>query len=380
MQSNGQSYSEWQVKRLRNLAKRITARNIDSKVIRVLTNSALGGVVDQRDYFERDIVDKNNLHNYFVVLLGDYVYNPRISANAPVGPISKNKIGTGVMSPLYTIFRFKYDRNDFYEYYFKSSRWHEYMRRISNTGARHDRMSILIDDFMNMPLPVPDKEEQQKIADCLSSIDELIAAQTHKLGALKAHKKGLMQQLFPAEGETVPRLRFSEFGGIWQEVSLGSLCYGISSGKNKVDNSGNYDLYGSTGIIGKTSSATYDGDYILVARVGANAGLLARANGKFGVTDNTLVIHLREAANIDFMFYALESMDLNRMVFGSGQPLITGTQLKCHHLRTPPAASEQHKVAKLLGNIDDLIFTQTEKIESLKAQKKGLMQQLFPDC
>ncbi len=196
---------EWKPLPLKNLADRGKKKNRDEKIERVLTNSAEFGVVDQRDFFDKDIATQGKLESYVVVELGDYVYNPRISTTAPVGPISKNKIGTGVMSPLYTVFRFRNPENGFYQHFFKTTGWHPYMRQASSTGARHDRMAIGSDDFRAMPLPVaPSPAEQQKIAECLSSADELIAAQARKVDALKTHKKGLMQQLFPREGETQP--------------------------------------------------------------------------------------------------------------------------------------------------------------------------------
>ncbi len=175
----------------------------------------------------------------------------------------------------------------------------------------------------------------------------------------------------------VPKLRFPEFQEKWKEDRLGVICDSISSGKDKSDPDGAYDLFGSTGVIGKTSSDTFDGKFLLVARVGANAGLLTIAIGKFGVTDNTLVIYLKKPACIDFVFYYLESLRLNRLVFGSGQPLITGGQLKALPLFLPNN-SEQQKIADSLSSIDDLITAQTQKLVTLKTHKKGLMQQLFP--
>jgi len=192
---------EWEFVPLKELASRRTERNSDGKLVRVLTNSAEHGVVDQRDYFDKDIATQGNLENYLIVDSGDFVYNPRISTFAPVGPISRNRIAKGVMSPLYTVFRFKNSGIDFYAHYFKTSAWHLYMRQVGSTGARHDRMAIANDDFLAMPLPAPSQEEQQKIADCLTSLDDLITAQTQKLAALKTHKKGLMQQLFPFADE-----------------------------------------------------------------------------------------------------------------------------------------------------------------------------------
>ncbi|WP_221897889.1 restriction endonuclease subunit S [Bathymodiolus japonicus methanotrophic gill symbiont] len=102
-------------------------------------------------------------------------------------------------SPLYTVFRFQNSSNSFYEQYFKSTHWYKHLRVVSNSGARHDRMSIANDDFEEIPLPYPIPGEQQKIADCLSSIDDLITAQAKKIESLKDHKKGLMQQLFPVD-------------------------------------------------------------------------------------------------------------------------------------------------------------------------------------
>lgn len=166
--------AEWKFVPLNKLAKRCTQKNRSGAITRVLTNSAEHGVVDQRDYFDKDIATPGNLENYYVVKKGDYVYNPRISTRAPVGPISKNNVATGVMSPLYSVFRFDDSNNDFYAYYFKTTGWHQYMRQASSTGARHDRMAITNDDFMAMPLPVSTPKEQQKIAACLATLDECL--------------------------------------------------------------------------------------------------------------------------------------------------------------------------------------------------------------
>jgi len=158
---------------------------------------------------------------------------------------------------------------------------------------------------------------------------------------------------------------------------LNNICLNIASGKDKNEDNGEYNLYGSTGIIGKTNSASYDGDFILVARVGANAGFLNRVNSKFGVTDNTLVISLANSQIVGFIYFMLENFGLNKLIFGSGQPLITGGQLKKLEIQIP-SKPEQQKIASCLSSLDELIGKQTEKIEQLKQHKKGLMQGLFP--
>ncbi len=188
---------EWREKPLCSLAAKVNQKNKDFAVTRVLTNSATEGVVDQNAYFERDIAVKDNTNNYCIVDKDDFVYNPRISSTAPVGPISINKVGKGIISPLYTVFKFQQGHIAFFEQYFQTEIWHPYLKSIANFGARFDRMNITTDGFFNMPLFVPSIEEQQKIAECLETLDNLIAAESKKLESLKTHKKGLMQQLFP---------------------------------------------------------------------------------------------------------------------------------------------------------------------------------------
>lgn len=188
---------EWVVKKLGEIAEKVNSRNRDKSETRVLTNSATEGVVDQNDYFDRDIAVKENTDNYHIVEINDFVYNPRISSSAPVGPISRNKIGKGIMSPLYTVFRFKSEDINFLEHFFNTTIWHKYLKSVANYGARFDRMAISTEDFYSMPILLPTLAEQQKIADCLSELDEMISAQQQKVEALKEHKKGLMQKLFP---------------------------------------------------------------------------------------------------------------------------------------------------------------------------------------
>lgn len=189
---------EWEKKTLKNLAHRMTRMNRQMEVSRILTNSANEGIVDQREYFDRDIAVKSNTYNYYIVEINDFVYNPRISTAAPVGPISINKIGIGIMSPLYTVFRFHTGHIPFFEQYFQTTIWHQYIKKIANFGVRFDRMNISTEGFFDMPIYLPSNlEEQYEIASCLSLLDDTIQAETDKLEALKVHKKGLMQQLFP---------------------------------------------------------------------------------------------------------------------------------------------------------------------------------------
>ena len=395
--------SEWQFTPLNQLATRGKQKNRDEKIERVLTNSAEFGVMDQRDYFDKDIATQGKLEGYFVVELGDYVYNPRISATAPVGPISKNNIATGVMSPLYTVFKFKDGDNDFYSHYFKTTGWHRYMRQASSTGARHDRMAISSDGFMAMPLPISTLQEQQKIADCLSSLDELIAAQAHKVDALKTHKKGLMQQLFPREGETQPRLRFPEFrdAGEWEETrlgKLGKLVSGLTYSPDDVRESGLLVLRSSN--VQNSEIALDDCVYVDPSIKGANLSqpediLICVRNGSKALIGKCALIPqgmplcthgafmtVFRADKPSFVFQLFQSDRYQKQVAGDlGATInsINGSQFLKYEFMLPKPA-EQKRIADFLVSLDDLITAATQELATLKTHKKGLMQQLFPSA
>ena len=174
VKDNGNQYPDWQNKSLGELFKRKINKNKEDDIDFVLTNSATRGIVSQDDYFDKKIANKNNLSGYYIVELDDFVYNPRISQYAPVGPMKRNKLSKGVMSPLYTVLTCSDGDLSFYECYFDSDFWHDYMRSVANYGARHDRMNITKDNLLGMPLPYPDLEEQKKIAEFLGILDSKI--------------------------------------------------------------------------------------------------------------------------------------------------------------------------------------------------------------
>lgn len=375
--------ADWKFVPLNKLAKRCTQKNRGGAITRVLTNSAEYGVVDQRDYFDKDIATQGNLESYYVVEKGDYVYNPRISATAPVGPISKNNVATGVMSPLYTVFRFGNSKNDFYASYFKTTGWHQYMRQASSTGARHDRMAITNDDFMAMPLPASVPEEQQKIADCLFSIDVLIDLETKKINALKFYKNGLMQQLFPAKGEIKPRLRFPEFAetGDWEEHKLGDVCelyQPVTLSSSEITMTGEYLVYGANGVIGTHNEYNHADSEIAVTCRGATCGEVTRTQPMSWITGNAMVVRPRSARLAkDFVFQYFKNHGLKSVISGSAQPQITRAGFSPLPISFP-TPSEQQRIADFLTNLDDFIAAEIRQLDMLKTHKKGLMQQLFP--
>ena len=193
----GNDFPDWEEKELCVIANKVSAKNKDESIVSVLTNSAREGIVSQTDYFDKDIANKNNLGGYYIVETNDFVYNPRISTLAPVGPIKRNHLEKGVMSPLYSVFRFKQDDYlTFYEFYFATTKWHHYMNSIANFGARHDRMNITMNDFFKLPLPYPSIEEMEKIVLFIKDIEKKLNFVTLQLEQTKTFKKGLLQKMF----------------------------------------------------------------------------------------------------------------------------------------------------------------------------------------
>jgi hypothetical protein len=171
----GNDFPDWKEAPLEELVSKVKSRNISLEHTLVLTNSATRGIIGQRDYFSKDIANKNNIGGYYIVQTNDFVYNPRISASAPVGPIKRNHLETGIMSPLYRVFRFKAGCLDYFEAFFESTFWHSHMKNVANYGARHDRMNIGTDDFYALPIPLPSAAEQALIARFILAITDKIS-------------------------------------------------------------------------------------------------------------------------------------------------------------------------------------------------------------
>ena len=163
-------------------SKKRTTKNADGTLSETFTNSAEQGVISQLDYFDHDITNDANISGYYVVRPDDFVYNPRISATAPCGPINRNRLNrAGVMSPLYTVFSVDETVDKTYlEHCFKTSRWHDFMFLEGNSGARSDRFSISDATFFEMPIWCPEISEQRMIAKQLETADRLITLHQRK--------------------------------------------------------------------------------------------------------------------------------------------------------------------------------------------------------
>jgi len=188
----------WEQRKLSDISTKVTTKNVDVHYTETLTNSAEQGIISQVDFFDKEISNKDNINGYYIVDNNDFIYNPRISTLAPVGPINRNKLNrTGIISPLYTVFRSSNVDLGFLEWYFQSSHWHRYMKLNGDSGARADRIAIKDSTFFEMPIKFPvNIKEQVLIGETLEKFNQYITLHQRKLDHLQLQKKALLQQMF----------------------------------------------------------------------------------------------------------------------------------------------------------------------------------------
>ena len=188
----------WEQCKLSDISTKVTTKNVNVQYTETLTNSAEQGIISQVDFFDKEISNKDNINGYYIVDNNDFIYNPRISTLAPVGPINRNKLNrTGIMSPLYTVFRSSNVDLGFLEWYFQSSHWHRYMKLNGDSGVRADRIAIKDSTFFEMPIKIPvNIKEQVLIGETLEKFNQYITLHQRKLDKLQDVKKGLLQKMF----------------------------------------------------------------------------------------------------------------------------------------------------------------------------------------
>ena len=274
---------------------------------------------------------------------------------------------------------------------------------LSQKAVQSTVLSLRLPILQDFPIEIPKKpEEQEKIASCLSSLDEVISAHSQKLELLKAHKKGLLQNLFPQEGEKVPKLRFKEFekDGKWKKTILGKISSAIFDGTHQTPKytEEGIPFFSVENIVsGKKNKFISREDYleatsknkpekgdILITRIG-NIGFSTVVDWdyEFSIYVTLAVIKQSDIFISHYLNGYFQSdyyqKEIRRKSLLNAAPMkINMNELQKTKVLLPPTKSEQQKIAFCLSSLDELILAQTEKIEQLKQHKKGLMQGLFP--
>lgn len=343
-------------------------------------------------------VTEKSIESYKVVQVGDFI----ISLRSFQGGIEYSRYH-GICSPAYVILRRRVKgSNEYFRHYLKTD---DFIRILTRNleGLRDGKMISYL-QFSQLLLPIPGHAEQQKIAACLSSLDELIAVQAQKVDALKIHKQGLMQQLFPREGESQPRLRFPEFqdAGEWVSDSLGNIFETTSGGTPSRTESSywNGNIHWITTSLVDFRVITSAEEYITVQGLrNSSAKLLPKGTvlmamyGQGKTRGQVALLGIEAATNqacaailprkgIDpyFVFASLAGRyeQIRKMSNSGGQENLSQGLVREIWFSFPPDDAEQRKVTSCLSSLDALITAETQKLEALSNHKKGMIQQLFP--
>ena len=365
------------------LFKSITNKNHNSDLPILAITQDQGAVPREQIEYNVTVTDKS-LSNYKVVDVGDFI----ISLRSFQGGIEYSRF-KGICSPAYIILRKRGENISelYYKYFFKTWRYIQSLNR--NLEGIRDGKMISYSQFSSVKVPYPRSfKEQQKIADCLSSIDELIDAENRKLKALEKYKKGLMQKLFPAEGKILPEWKFPEFRGKseWRIKPLGKICTNYDSRRIPITEKdrvkGEIPYIGASGVIDYINDFIFDEDLLCVSEDGAN--LVARTypiafsiSEKTWVNNHAHVLKFSHKYTQDIVESYLNMINLQDFLTGMAQPKLNRAKLDIIPIPLPEE-EEQQKIAGCLSDVDTMITEQSNKVEQLKAHKKGLMQGLFP--
>ena len=391
----------WEQRKLSAIADKVTEKNVGLQYIETFTNSAEFGIISQRDFFDHDIAKMSSLGGYYIVRSEDFVYNPRISTSAPVGPINRNKLGRiGVMSPLYTVFRPHDIDTTYLEYFFKSKYWHSFMNFNGDSGARSDRFSIKDSVFFEMPIPIPHIDEQKKIGAFLDKLDSLITLHQRKYDKLTKAKKAMLKKMFPQNGANKPEIRFRGFTDGWEHCKLNSIAdvrdgthaspQYFSSGhpfitsKNVKDGYINYDdvQYISDEDyeeINKRSKV--DVNDILMGMIGTIGNLaLIREEPDFAIKNVALIKDTGDIFYLYLYHYLQSETVLNQLLEnmdGGTQKFVALKRIRELNIAFP-IKSEQQAIGTYFHNLDSVITLHQRKCDKYKSIKAGLIRKLFP--
>jgi len=398
--------ASWTCEPLSTILKEYRIKNTAGRD--VFSVSMESGIVNQIEHLGRSFAASDTSH-YTVGRRFDVVYTKSPLKAFPFGVVKQCKFdGEVALSPLYGVFTpLNPHLGLMVEAYFESpNRSKTFLSPLCQKGAKNT-LQITNTHFLSGCLPLPKQPaEQQKIAECLTTLDKVIAAQSQKLDALKTHKKGLMQQLFPREGETLPRLRFPEFQNApeWQVIRMEQIGRVIRGASPRPKGDSRY--YGGPVPRLMVQDVTRDGKWVTpridsLTEAGARlsrpcpAGTLTIVcSGSVGVVSFLAVdacihdgflalINIDESiAAKDFIFHTLSTLREQfekSATHGGVFTNLTTTGIDLFEIKCPDIP-EQQRIATCLTSLDDLITAHSAKLSALKTHKKGLMQQLFPSA
>ena len=385
----------WKVVKLDSISQKVKSKNINNSFENVLTNSAEFGIVPQRDFFDKDIANLKSLSGYYVVQPNDFVYNPRISNKAPVGPIKANFLNiTGVISPLYYVFRTQNIDVFFLAKYFDSSYWHKFMKLNGDTGARSDRFAIKDSVFKEMPIPFPTIPEQSAIGSLFRTLDDLLGSYKDNLANYQSLKATMISMMFPKAGHRVPEIRLDGYEGEW-EIKRADEIFKSVSEKNRASlpvlSASQIDgmiLRDEIGIDIKYDEETLNnykvvkpGQFVIHLRSFQGGFALSKLEGITSPAYTIIDFIDKENHLPDFWNSILTSRDFIKRLETVTYGIRDGKSISFKDFSSLkfifPEFKEQQSIGAYFSNIDNLINSHQEKIFQLETLKKKLLQDMF---
>ena len=374
----------WEQRKLSEITDKVTEKNAGLQYVETFTNSAEFGIISQRDFFDHDIAKLGSLDGYYIVKNEDFVYNPRISTSAPVGPINRNKLGrTGVMSPLYTVFRPHDIDTTYLEYFFKCGYWHSFMNFNGDSGARSDRFSIRDNVFFQMPIPIPDIDEQRKIGELLTCLDNLITLHQRKYDKLQVLKKAMLEKMFPKNSSGVPEIRFKGFTDAWEQRKAKDLC-SISTGKSntqdRVDD-GIYPFYVRSPIVEHSNRYLFDEEAVLTVGDGVGTGKVFHyVNGKYDLHQRVYrMFDFSEEITAKYFYYYFSNHFYDRVMAMTAKTSVDSVRYEmiADMDIALPKVKEQMAISAYFDRLDHLITLHQRELEKLQNIKKSMLEKMF---
>lgn len=394
---------DWELRKLSSIAERVTRKNKNNESTLPLTISAQDGLVDQNDYFNKQVASRD-VTGYFLVKNGEFAYNKSYSNGYPWGAIKRlDKYEMGVLSTLYIVFKPTAINSQFLVSYYETTRWYREVSKNAAEGARnHGLLNISPNDFFNTLLTIPKSaEEQQQIGSFFKQLDETIALHQRKLDLLKEQKKGYLQKMFPKNGEKVPELRFAGFADDWEERKLGELALVLTgfpfknedfvdNGKYLVITNGNIQNESSTVDVSLGNRVDDLSDEIKERYYLNKNDILVTMDGTVGrtakVVDDNLILAQRVARlvankNTEFVYQWLNQgsffNEMTKVSHGGTIKHISLNEISNYSATVPSNNIEQQKIGSFFKQLDDTIALHQRKLDLLKEQKKGFLQKMF---
>jgi len=396
----------WIEKKLKSVSFKVIEKNLNSLYTETFTNSAQFGVVSQRDFFDKDISNSSSIKGYYVVKENDFIYNPRISNFAPVGPIKRNKLGRiGVVSPLYFVFRVHGLDYQFLETYFESSKWHHFMFLNGDTGARSDRLAIKDSILIEMLIYCPDEKTQKDIGKFFQHLDQSIALHEKKLNQTQNLKKAMLEKMFPtAESNKQPEIRLKGFSGEWEEFqleNLGEFKNGMNMDKDSMGFGNPFvniqHIFESTEVtkhnlelVNATNKQKKDynllkGDVLFVRSsvklegVGDTAVLVDDIEG---ATYSGFLIRFRSNINLSLDYKkVMFSIPLVRKQILANATTSANTNINQESLKKIlillPKYEEQTQIGQFFKQLDETLVLQQQQLQTLKNLKQAFLEKMF---